>query len=173
MFGTRRSMKTAAWILYTVFVFAVLASFLRQPEWDFRDAERDVSALVAAASAYKSDMNVWPSPTDWSNELTGHSASSRTYYEGSTVDPWHHDYLILPGSNGLHVYSMGADGVSRSAGEDADDISSWTPAWRRRLYYMQPWIIKHLTWALGGTVILLVACRMKRETPGQGRRRVR
>ena len=44
-------------------------------------------------------------------------------------DPWNHDYVYrCPGvhnTNGFDLFSFGADGVSKTGGEDADDINNW------------------------------------------------
>jgi general secretion pathway protein G len=45
------------------------------------------------------------------------------------LDPWGHAYVYrCPGvhnTNGFDIYSCGPDGVSKSGGEDADDITNW------------------------------------------------
>ena len=44
-------------------------------------------------------------------------------------DPWHHPYVYLcPGThntNGFDLYSCGFDGISKSGGNDPDDINNW------------------------------------------------
>jgi general secretion pathway protein G len=52
------------------------------------------------------------------------------YLDKVARDPWGHDYIYLcPGvhnTNQFDVYSRGPDGVSRSGGDDADDINNWS-----------------------------------------------
>ena len=49
----------------------------------------------------------------------------------SLRDPWGHDFVYsCPGvhnSNLYDFYSMGPDGVSKTGGDDPDDISNWPP----------------------------------------------
>lgn len=66
-------------------------------------------------------------------------------------DPWNHPYVyVAPSPDGkakFGIYSLGADGISRSQGNDADDINSWSatappappPAWRFGHY--APWLL--------------------------------
>ncbi len=46
-------------------------------------------------------------------------------------DVWHHDYgYRYPGiynTNGYDLYSCGPDGISKTGGEDLDDINNWDP----------------------------------------------
>jgi general secretion pathway protein G len=53
------------------------------------------------------------------------------YLEQWPEDIWKHDYgYCCPGvhnTNGYDLYSCGFDGVSRSGGEDLDDINNWDP----------------------------------------------
>lgn len=72
----------------------------------------------------------------------GHSFSDMTYEEFDRFftedfpsDPWGNPYVFVnrdqDGVFGMrsrkHIYSMGEDGVSRSNGDDVDDINSWSP----------------------------------------------
>jgi general secretion pathway protein G len=46
-------------------------------------------------------------------------------------DPWDHDYVYrCPGvhnPDGFDLFSCGPDGVSKSGGDDVDDINNWNP----------------------------------------------
>ena len=59
-------------------------------------------------------------------------------WHGPYIDPpkipqdvWHHDYVYrCPGihnTNGYDLYSCGYDGISKSGGDDLDDINNWDP----------------------------------------------
>jgi type II secretion system protein G len=59
-------------------------------------------------------------------------------WHGPYIDPpkipqdvWHHDYgYRYPGihnTNGYDLYSCGPDGISKSGGDDLDDINNWDP----------------------------------------------
>jgi general secretion pathway protein G len=47
------------------------------------------------------------------------------------IDPWGNEYVYhFPGihnTNGYDLYSCGSDGISKSGGNDADDINNWDP----------------------------------------------
>ena len=53
------------------------------------------------------------------------------YLEKLPQDPWGHDYVyVCPGihnTNGYDLYSCGFDGISKSGGDDLDDINNWNP----------------------------------------------
>jgi general secretion pathway protein G len=54
------------------------------------------------------------------------------YFYKIPQDVWKHDYAYrCPGThntNGYDLYSCGFDGISRSGGDDLDDINNWDPA---------------------------------------------
>ena len=51
------------------------------------------------------------------------------YMESIPRDPWGHDYIYrcpgLRNTNRFDLYSRGPDGVSKSGGDDPDDIANW------------------------------------------------
>ena len=51
------------------------------------------------------------------------------YAKDIPKDPWGHGYVYrcpsLHDTNSFDIYSCGPDGVSKSSGDDKDDISSW------------------------------------------------
>lgn len=53
------------------------------------------------------------------------------YLDPGTVDPWGHDFVYrCPGihnKNSYDLYSTGPDGISKTGGNDPDDINSWDP----------------------------------------------
>jgi general secretion pathway protein G len=54
------------------------------------------------------------------------------YLDSSTIstDPWGHNYVYafpnVHSTNRFDIYSCGPDGVSKTGGNDADDINNWT-----------------------------------------------
>ena len=56
----------------------------------------------------------------------------RQYLDAIPLDPWSHPYVYrLPGrhnTKSFDIYSCGADGITRSAGDDYDDVNNWNPA---------------------------------------------
>ncbi|QDV70852.1 hypothetical protein Poly24_45850 [Rosistilla carotiformis] len=69
---------------------------------------------------------------------------------GVRLDPWGNEYQLVElnrdgiyGSRSpFHVYSFGADGISKSDGNDADDISSWGYGFKR--YYKSMLVAKQV-----------------------------
>lgn len=53
------------------------------------------------------------------------------YFDRIPRDPWGNEYVYrFPGShntNGIDLYSCGFDGISKSGGDDLDDINNWDP----------------------------------------------
>jgi len=53
------------------------------------------------------------------------------YLDQIPKDVWHHEYVYrCPGThntNGYDLYSCGYDGISKSGGDDLDDINNWDP----------------------------------------------
>jgi hypothetical protein len=66
----------------------------------------------------------------------------KEFIKGQTVpfDAWEHQFVYRnPGTyetNGFDLYSLGADGISRTGGNDPDDINGWDDHWKR--YYSRP-----------------------------------
>jgi general secretion pathway protein G len=56
---------------------------------------------------------------------------SGPYLDNVPIDPWGNVYVYrCPGihnTNGYDLYSCGFDGISKSGGEDLDDINNWDP----------------------------------------------
>ncbi len=57
---------------------------------------------------------------------------SGPYLDAIPTDPWGNAYVYrCPGihnTNGYDLYSCGFDGISKSGGEDIDDINNWDPS---------------------------------------------
>lgn len=97
------------------------------------------------------------------------------------IDPWGRPYVYR--SPGIHsnaaynLYSCGADGVSRSDGNDLDDINSWDKSFNKRdslwQHYnrlaMREWIITTLTGPISITlvIILVLLCLLWKLTKSQ------
>ncbi|TWU06093.1 hypothetical protein Pla52n_18130 [Stieleria varia] len=80
----------------------------------------------------------------------------------STNDPWGSRYEIVERADecvfgsrsSVHVYSRGEDGVSHSNGEDADDISSWSP--KMNQFYQRRQSIRILiSWAVYSLILAI------------------
>jgi general secretion pathway protein G len=69
-------------------------------------------------------------PTNFSDGKSGGKWSG-PYLDAIPVDPWGNVYVYrCPGihnANGYDLYSCGYDGISKSGGDDLDDINNWDP----------------------------------------------
>ncbi len=87
------------------------------------NAEEGLQALVACPEAVP--LGVWNGPYLKHGLLP--------------IDPWKHSYIYCypesRGNDGFGIYSLGADGMSLTAGDDRDDVNNWNQdkPWRR--YY--------------------------------------
>jgi general secretion pathway protein G len=96
-----------------------------------------IKEFKRSLAAFEKDCGRLPSSEDGLQALMERPAGVSTnqwhgpYLDFVPRDPWGRDYVYrCPGqhsTNRFEVYSNGADGVSLTGGEDADDISSWGP----------------------------------------------
>ena len=93
--------------------------------------------IKSALEQYKIDCGHYPLTSEggWA-VVIGHTTNAPVgwrgpYLEGIPKDPWGHAYVYacpgLHNTNGYDLYSCGADGRSRSHGNDPDDINNWDP----------------------------------------------
>jgi|ERR1044071_9898679 general secretion pathway protein G len=97
--------------------------------------QTDISSFTSALSAFQSDCGRFPSSSEGLKALITPPQGippgrwHGPYLEKINKDPWGHDYVYrCPGkhaTNAFDIYSLGPDGVSRSDGNDSDDIASW------------------------------------------------
>jgi general secretion pathway protein G len=108
----------------------------RQKEEAFQVTTRtQIEEFRNSLAAFESDCGRLPSTEEGLEALIQKRASvSQEQWHGPYLDfiptdPWGHSYVYrCPGQHGTNrfeIYSNGSDGVSRSGGEDADDIASW------------------------------------------------
>jgi general secretion pathway protein G len=81
--------------------------------------------------------------------------NSYAYIKEIPKDAWGHDFVYrfpsLHNTNGPDIYSLGEDGISKTGGNDADDINNWNEAF--------PWIAHYNPPSLfGGLVPWLIGC---------------
>ena len=99
-------------------------------------ATTQIAAFTTALETFKVDSGRFPSTAEGLAVLTARPADlTEKQWRGPYLDaaipkdPWGHDYVYrYPGihnTNGFDIYSCGLDGVSKSGGEDADDIANW------------------------------------------------
>lgn len=55
------------------------------------------------------------------------------YLDGTPEDPWGHPYVYrspaVHSTYAYDLYSLGPDGISRSGGNDSDDVANWEKPW--------------------------------------------
>ena len=125
-------------ITLALIVLVILELSCRRPEDPDRTivAMTDIARFQNALDNFKVDYDRYPTTVEGLPALVARlpTASDRVwrgpYLDELTRDPWGHDYIYLcPGAhntNRFDIYSRGPDGVSRSGGEDADDINNWS-----------------------------------------------
>ena len=104
-----------------------------------RRAETKIAAFATALDAFRRDFGRYPTTAEGLAALTTRPASiPEGRWKGSYLgqlevpqDPWGHSYAYrCPGfhnTNRYDLYSLGPDGVSKSGGDDADDIAKQWP----------------------------------------------
>jgi len=125
-------------------LLTLLASGLTVPGAWSRDApvtsvKASMACIKFALDAFQADFGRYPSTVEG---LAALEKPPRSIPEGRWRGPynepflfkdrWKHDWVYTyPGihnTNGFDLYSKGPDGVSRSGGEDLDDINNWDPS---------------------------------------------
>ena len=75
-------------------------------------------------------------------------------------DAWRRDYVYrfpsLHNTNGPDIYSLGEDGISKTGGNDADDINNWNEAFPWVAHYNPPSLFDGLVPWLTGCAIVSV-----------------
>jgi general secretion pathway protein G len=97
--------------------------------------QTEIRAYTTALESFQSDCGRFPSTSEGLRALITRPAGipeerwHGPYLDFINKDPWGHDYVYsYPGehnTNAFDIYSLGPDGVSSSAGNDADDIANW------------------------------------------------
>lgn len=98
-------------------------------------AEIQIRSYGTALDMFKYDCGRFPSTAEGLMALNKQPTNMTgtnwhgPYLDSIPKDPWERDYVYrYPGvhnTNRFDLYSCGPDGVSKSGGDDADDISYW------------------------------------------------
>ena len=106
--------------------------------------ETQVRYFGLALDNFAQDCGRYPSSAEGLNALIKRPSDiseapwRSPYLDCETIptDPWGHNYVYtFPGThftNRFDIYSYGADGLSRTSGNDADDINNWKTQTRRQ-----------------------------------------
>jgi general secretion pathway protein G len=134
--------------LILAFCVCVLASINALASTRHGEAFTTVASVTWACKAFKDEHGVFPAEETWFDELTGtHKAVINKRRIGwanlaTTNDPWGNPYIYkCPGKHNTHsidFYSRGRDGLSKTGGDDPDDISNWYAPNRRNFYTQGP-----------------------------------
>jgi len=99
------------------------------------ETHSDFSSIKVALDAFAVDCGRYPSTTEGLAALVQCPTTIESgrwhgpYLAGIPKDVWGNDYrYVFPGRhhiNGIDLYSCGFDGVSKTGGEDLDDINNW------------------------------------------------
>jgi general secretion pathway protein G len=97
----------------------------------------DINILEQNLSAFDADCGRYPTTTEGFSALIHcptNIPSGRwrgPYLDAFPNDPWGNPYVYrFPGkynTNGFDLYSVGSDGISKSGGNDDDDVNNWDP----------------------------------------------
>lgn len=129
-------------IAQAVMLFAVIGFRSFAPNRDH--TPRTLSAYANIQGGLKTSLEMFnidcgrypTSKEGWKILVSPSAEGSFTNWHGpyldpaaAPLDPWGHEYVYrypgLHNTNGYDLYSPGPDGVSKSDGNDADDISNW------------------------------------------------
>jgi type II secretion system protein G len=93
--------------------------------------------IKSALDEFSNDCGRYPTTVEGLNALiTRPSNIPKQKWHGPYVDPpqvpqdpWRHDYVYsfpsIHGTNSFDLYSCGSDGISKSGGQDLDDLNNW------------------------------------------------
>jgi len=146
----------------------------------FKAAHSDLDVgLKTALESFKADRGRYPNSQEGLRALSIRPADvSVTNWQGPYIevsdvpkDPWGNEYVYrfpaAHSTNGYDLYSYGLDGITKTGGNDLDDINNWDPDSPRQSSYPDPDTI--------GALLLLLApiCWGMRLISGFLSRRVR
>jgi hypothetical protein len=99
-------------------------------------AMNDIHSISVGIEMFKISEGQYPPQEHWEELLLGKNIGGLnkdedTYYHEDFNDPWKNKYIYrYPGienKDSFDLYSCGQDGISRSGGNDKDDINNWDP----------------------------------------------
>jgi len=100
-------------------------------------AQKQISLFGISLTSFAEDCGRYPTSTEGLKALIERPGGVLVerwhgpYFELIPQDPWAHDYVYrCPGThstNHFDLYSYGPDGISRTGGDDLDDVNSWKP----------------------------------------------
>ena len=103
----------------------------------YKVARAQMDSFSLALKLFNSDCGRYPTTAEGLNALVVCPAGTNAmpqwhqYMDRIPLDPWGNAYVYqCPGihhPDSFNLYSRGADGISKSAGDDYNDINNWDP----------------------------------------------
>jgi general secretion pathway protein G len=142
--ATRKSLLSSIAKIAAMFLLSLLLAYVIMPHIGSDHgvarpaaARADISTLGTALDAFQMDCERFPTTAEGLNamisqptNLPGWRGPYLKDCPAPPLDPWGHPYVyICPGVHNpktFDLYSCGRDGVSRTGGDDPDDINNWT-----------------------------------------------
>jgi hypothetical protein len=133
--------------------------------YNYQEVKRQIRLMETTFKMFESTYGVNPPADNWKNELLGNDKAiintRKNCYIESTKDSWGNEIrAIIPGNynkRGVDVFSVGADGISKTNGNDPDDLNTWSPSHNGQ-YYQRKYDREQITaFILRGLFCSLVA----------------
>ena len=130
-----RNVMKPAFLIPALMLCAASCGRKLPPSARSADAMVIIANFTYALKQFEVDCDRFPSTAEGLNALLTRPAGIPAkswhgpYLDKVWKDAWGHDFVYCcPGkhnTNGFDIYSYGPDGVSKSGGEDYDDIANW------------------------------------------------
>jgi hypothetical protein len=117
-----------------VLVVSYMSSIVYARQSEVITCMNDIRSLSLSIEFFKEEEGQYPPESSWDKLLIGINidnlnTSKFEYHYGHLTDPWGNKYIYrypaVVGSKPFDLYSFGKDGISKSGGNDSDDINNW------------------------------------------------
>lgn len=120
--------------------------------YKYDEVKYRIRLMETTFKMFESTYGVNPPADNWKNELLGNDKAiintRKNCYIESTKDSWGNEIrAIIPGNynkSGVDVFSVGADGISKTNGNDPDDLNTWSPSHNGQ-YYQRKYAREQIT----------------------------
>jgi type II secretion system protein G len=124
--------------------------------------EYDIRQLDGCVMTFGLEHGRYPSQSEGLSLLVtgfpGETAKNSGYIKALPKDGWDRDFVYrfpsLHNTNGPDIYSLGEDGISKTGGNDPDDINNWSQGRPWSTYYNRPPLLERLLpWLIGCGIV--------------------
>ncbi len=122
------------------------------------------NSIKPAFRQFETTYGVMPSSDNWHNELLGNDKAIINKHKihfvlNDTKDAWGNEFrAIIPGiHNTVDVYSLGENGISKTNGNDPDDMNTWSRLHEGQYYQRKIMMGKVYEFIIGGLICSLIA----------------